>query len=65
MHIFWDNIWKFPKFILSVFLGFFLTAAYPFLQLSKSRKILYVIMIIVAVNLYLLYIILKYMLGYT
>nr|YP_009314806.1 Hypothetical protein ycf33 [Neoizziella asiatica]SCW23261.1 Hypothetical protein ycf33 [Neoizziella asiatica] len=65
MNIFWENIWKFPKFIISVFIGFFLTAAYPFFQLSKNRKIFYFIFSIIILIAGLLVIVLKEMLGYT
>nr|YP_009314190.1 Hypothetical protein ycf33 [Izziella formosana]SCW22444.1 Hypothetical protein ycf33 [Izziella formosana] len=65
MHIFWENIWKFPKFLISVFLGFFLTAAYPFFQLSKKRKTLYILLCILTLLLVFLVITLKEMLGYS
>nr|YP_009314601.1 Hypothetical protein ycf33 [Liagoropsis maxima]SCW22855.1 Hypothetical protein ycf33 [Liagoropsis maxima] len=64
MHTFWDNIWKFPKFIISVFIGFFLTAVYPIFELSKNKQINYLIMIILLLVIITLYLILKLMLGY-
>nr|YP_009313783.1 Hypothetical protein ycf33 [Helminthocladia australis]SCW22037.1 Hypothetical protein ycf33 [Helminthocladia australis] len=65
MNTFWENIWKFPKFIFSVFVGFFLTAAYPIFQLSKNPKILYFVIISLGLISGFLYITFKFMLGYT
>nr|YP_009315216.1 Hypothetical protein ycf33 [Titanophycus setchellii]SCW23671.1 Hypothetical protein ycf33 [Titanophycus setchellii] len=65
MNIFWGNIWKFPKFLISVFIGFFLTAAYPFFQLSKNTKIFYFTLLVLILLTGFLVIILKEMLGYT
>lgn len=36
MYIFWDNILKFPKFFVSVLIGFFLTILNPFFELFKD-----------------------------
>nr|YP_009312964.1 Hypothetical protein ycf33 [Helminthora furcellata]SCW21218.1 Hypothetical protein ycf33 [Helminthora furcellata]SCW24078.1 Hypothetical protein ycf33 [Helminthora furcellata] len=65
MYNFWENIWKFPKFIISVFIGFFLTAAYPFFQLSKKKKISYFIPLILFLLIGFLSNILRLMLGYS
>nr|YP_009315623.1 Hypothetical protein ycf33 [Liagora brachyclada]SCW24281.1 Hypothetical protein ycf33 [Liagora brachyclada] len=65
MHIFWENIWKFPKFLISVFIGFFLTAAYPFFQLSKNKKIFYSLSLMIILFAGFIVITLKEMLGYT
>ena len=64
MSTFWNNINKFPKFIISVFAGFFLTTVYPFFKLLKNKKTAIWTTIILGSILYLLYIILKLMLGY-
>nr|SCW23057.1 Hypothetical protein ycf33 [Nemalion sp. H.1444] len=64
MHTFWDNIWRFPKFIISVFLGFFLTAVYPIFQLSKNRKISYLVLATLLLIIITLYLVLKLMLNY-
>nr|YP_009313167.1 Hypothetical protein ycf33 [Dermonema virens]SCW21421.1 Hypothetical protein ycf33 [Dermonema virens] len=65
MSAFWGNVWKFPKFIFSVFAGFFLTAAYPIFRLSKNQKMFYVVMISFGLLSIFLYTTLKSMLGYT
>lgn len=64
MDTFWNNINKFPKFIISVFIGFFLTTAYPIFKLLKNKKTNYGIAIILIAICYILYLILKLMLGY-
>nr|WCH55603.1 hypothetical protein [Hypnea pseudomusciformis] len=38
MNNLWKNIKKFPLFIISVFIGFFLTTIQPFFKLLKKRK---------------------------
>nr|YP_009315826.1 Hypothetical protein ycf33 [Trichogloeopsis pedicellata]SCW24484.1 Hypothetical protein ycf33 [Trichogloeopsis pedicellata] len=65
MYIFWENVWKFPRFLISVCVGFFLTAAYPFFQLSKNKKMLYLILFIFSLLSGIFYTILKSMLGYS
>nr|YP_009313376.1 Hypothetical protein ycf33 [Dichotomaria marginata]SCW21630.1 Hypothetical protein ycf33 [Dichotomaria marginata] len=62
MYIFWQNISKFPTFLISVFTGFFLTALYPIFQLLKSQNLIYIFLVFIIV--FLLYITLKSMLGY-
>nr|YP_009315013.1 Hypothetical protein ycf33 [Scinaia undulata]SCW23468.1 Hypothetical protein ycf33 [Scinaia undulata] len=62
MYTFWQNISKFPKFIISVLLGFFLTTFYPVFKSLKNQKINYLSAILIL--LILLYSILKSMLGY-
>nr|YP_010728735.1 hypothetical protein P6G74_pgp169 [Phymatolithon calcareum]WEA76922.1 hypothetical protein [Phymatolithon calcareum] len=38
MYIFWDNISKFPRFFISVLMGFFLTTFNPFFELLRDEK---------------------------
>ena len=38
MHIFWNNILKFPRFFISVLLGFLLTNFYTTIKLLKKTK---------------------------
>nr|YP_009541687.1 hypothetical protein [Synarthrophyton chejuense]AYR05696.1 hypothetical protein [Synarthrophyton chejuense] len=38
MNIFWDNILKFPRFFISVLMGFFLTTFNPFFELLRHKK---------------------------
>nr|YP_010873250.1 Ycf33 [Nemalion vermiculare]WGV34473.1 Ycf33 [Nemalion vermiculare] len=64
MHTFWDNIWKFPKFVFSVFIGFFLTAVYPIFQLSKNKKVNYFLLMSLLLVIIMLYLVLKSMLDY-
>lgn len=64
MYNFWGNINKFPRFIVSVFMGFFLTTAYPVFRLLTNRKINYLVGIMIIFFFLSLYAILKLMLGY-
>nr|BBI37201.1 Conserved hypothetical plastid protein [Palmaria palmata] len=64
MYNFWENIIKFPQFIISVFVGFFLTTIYPILKLLKNKRTSYLIGITIALVFLLIYITLKLMLGY-
>ncbi|WP_366943212.1 DUF751 domain-containing protein [uncultured Thermosynechococcus sp.] len=64
MDTFWNNISKFPKFIISVFIGFFLTTVYPIFKLLKNKKTNYGIIIFLFLISSMLYLILKLMLGY-
>nr|QVQ56820.1 hypothetical protein [Erythrocystis saccata] len=43
---FWVNLYKFPRFLISVCLGFFLTTLQPVFKLLKSRKSILVFNII-------------------
>ena len=36
MYIFWDSMLKFPRFFVSVLIGFFLTILSPFFELFKD-----------------------------
>nr|YP_009395458.1 hypothetical protein [Polysiphonia infestans]ARW64438.1 hypothetical protein [Polysiphonia infestans] len=38
MSNFWVNLYKFPRFLIAVFLGFFLTTFQPIFKLLKSKK---------------------------
>nr|YP_009315419.1 Hypothetical protein ycf33 [Yamadaella caenomyce]SCW23874.1 Hypothetical protein ycf33 [Yamadaella caenomyce] len=62
--VFWENMRKFPGFLLSVFIGFFLTAAYPILRLSKDKKILAIILVSILTVTVLFYGLIRLMLGY-
>lgn len=64
MDTFWNNISKFPKFIISVFIGFFLTTVYPIFKLLKNKKTNCGIIIFLFLISSMLYLILKLMLGY-
>jgi len=64
MYTFWGNISKFPRFIISVFIGFFLTTVYPVFRLLTNKKSNYLVGSIIIMFFVALYIILKLMLGY-
>nr|YP_009122134.1 hypothetical protein [Vertebrata lanosa]AJH65892.1 hypothetical protein [Vertebrata lanosa] len=38
MSNFWVNLYKFPRFLVGVFLGFFLTTFQPIFKLLKNKK---------------------------
>nr|WGH13860.1 hypothetical protein Ycf33 [Lophurella pseudocorticata] len=38
MSNFWVNLYKFPRFLINVLIGFFLTTFQPIFKLLKSRK---------------------------
>nr|YP_009296114.1 hypothetical protein Schiz_166 [Schizymenia dubyi]AOM65049.1 hypothetical protein Schiz_166 [Schizymenia dubyi] len=62
MYIFWDNVSKFPKFLLSVMLGFFLTTFRGIFRLLTDKKnIFFIILIFTLVS--IIYSILKLMLA--
>nr|QCI05273.1 hypothetical protein [Centroceras clavulatum] len=63
MNNFWNNVYKFPRFFISVVLGFFLTALRPILKASKKRKNIIQITIIANIIIYITYMILKNMLD--
>ena len=63
MDTFWNNINKFPRFLISVILGFFLTVFYPVFKLLKNKKTGIYIYIILPLLITLFYIVLKLMVG--
>nr|WOA02417.1 hypothetical protein [Gloiopeltis furcata] len=38
MHTFWNNINKYPRFFISIIIGFFLTTFRPIFELLGSEK---------------------------
>nr|YP_009546647.1 hypothetical protein [Gelidium kathyanniae]AYO27995.1 hypothetical protein [Gelidium kathyanniae] len=63
MQTFWNNILKFPRFLLGVFIGFFLTTFQPvFKSLDNKKKLVFIILLNLAV-LYFIYIVLRLMLD--
>nr|YP_010986113.1 hypothetical protein NDC12_pgp105 [Polyopes affinis]WOL37031.1 hypothetical protein [Polyopes affinis] len=38
MNTFWKNIIKYPRFLISVLIGFFLTTLYPIFKLLARKK---------------------------
>nr|YP_009660575.1 conserved hypothetical plastid protein [Corallina chilensis]QCS25523.1 conserved hypothetical plastid protein [Corallina chilensis] len=63
MHIFWDNILKFPRFFISVLVGFFLTIFNPFFELLKKPQQRYILIIILGTISIIILQILKLMLA--
>lgn len=63
MYNFWDNIDKFPRFLIATFLGFFLTTLEPISKLLKNKKTNIIITIILIIICLLLYLTIKKMLG--
>nr|QCI08618.1 hypothetical protein [Spermothamnion repens] len=63
MYNFWDNIYKFPRFLIAVFLGFFLTTFQPTFKLLKKKKVNIIIIPTIIIIISLLYKLIKIMLG--
>ena len=63
MYIFWENISKFPRFLISVLIGFFLTIVSPFFELFKNSTNKNKAIIIVVIITISLLRVLKLMLG--
>nr|YP_009394625.1 hypothetical protein [Vertebrata thuyoides]ARW63187.1 hypothetical protein [Vertebrata thuyoides] len=47
MSNFWVNLYKFPRFLIGVFLGFFLTTFQPVFKLLKNRKRIIIFTVII------------------
>nr|QCI04882.1 hypothetical protein [Bornetia secundiflora] len=63
MYNFWDNIYKFPRFLIATILGFFLTTLKPIFKLLKNKKTSIIIITILTTIIITLYLIIKLMLG--
>nr|YP_009295603.1 conserved hypothetical plastid protein [Mastocarpus papillatus]AOL58087.1 conserved hypothetical plastid protein [Mastocarpus papillatus] len=63
MNTFWNNINKFPRFLISVIAGFFLTTLYPISELLRDKKKRVFITIITLLFMTAIYVILRLMLG--
>nr|YP_009394207.1 hypothetical protein [Rhodomela confervoides]ARW62769.1 hypothetical protein [Rhodomela confervoides] len=48
MSDFWRNLYKFPRFLISVLIGFFLTTFQPVFKLlkGKTNRMLFIIIIV-------------------
>nr|YP_010196023.1 hypothetical protein LK221_pgp032 [Gracilaria bursa-pastoris]UAD83420.1 hypothetical protein [Gracilaria bursa-pastoris] len=60
---FWNNINKFPRFLFSVIIGFFLTTFYTIFELLKEKNKRLNISITIIVFISIITIILRQMLG--
>ena len=63
MNTFWDNISKFPRFLITVIVGFFLTTLQPIFKLLKGRKKRFFLTVILCLFIAGTYQTLKLMLG--
>lgn len=63
MYIFWDNIAKFPRFFISVLMGFFLTTFKPFFELLRHEKSRLILIITLSLFTTILLQVLKLMLA--
>nr|YP_009399585.1 hypothetical protein [Dictyomenia sonderi]ARW69191.1 hypothetical protein [Dictyomenia sonderi] len=61
MSNFWVNLYKFPRFLTNVFIGFFLTTFQPIFKLLKNRKDRFLFTIIITIIIALLYRIIQIM----
>jgi len=63
MSSFWENLDKFPRFLISVLVGFFLTTFKAFFKQFKSIKSKITLMIILTIIIIATYTIIKKMTG--
>nr|YP_009396883.1 hypothetical protein [Ophidocladus simpliciusculus]ARW66069.1 hypothetical protein [Ophidocladus simpliciusculus] len=52
MSNFWKNLYKSPRFLTSVFIGFFLTTFQPIFKLLKNKlnKVLFLIIMVIIIG---------------
>nr|QJH88358.1 Ycf33 [Pterocladia lucida] len=55
MQTFWSNVNRFPRFLIGVIIGFFLTTFYPIFKSLKNKKQLIFINTLFLITLYLVY----------
>nr|QCI06456.1 hypothetical protein [Dictyurus purpurascens] len=63
MYNFWNNIYKFPRFLIAVFIGFFLTTFQPIFKLLKNKKSTVIFLTTIISIISLIYLVLKKMTG--
>lgn len=63
MNNFWDNVYKFPRFLISVIIGFILTTLYPIFKLLKSKKSRFILTLSILILGTVIYKVIKLMLG--
>lgn len=63
MKAFWNNINKFPRFLIGVLIGFFLTTFYPVFKSLNNKKQLVLVSVLILTILYCTYIVLRLMLD--
>nr|YP_009398124.1 hypothetical protein [Gredgaria maugeana]ARW67310.1 hypothetical protein [Gredgaria maugeana] len=55
MSDFWVNLYKFPRFLISVLIGFFLTTFQPIFKLLKNKKSILILIILLIIIMILFY----------
>ena len=60
---FWENLYKFPRFLITVFIGFFLTTFRPIFKQFKSQKSKISIIILTTLIIGIVYTIIRKMSG--
>nr|YP_010851693.1 hypothetical protein Ycf33 [Echinothamnion hystrix]WGH14650.1 hypothetical protein Ycf33 [Echinothamnion hystrix] len=63
MSNFWVNLYKFPRFLISVLIGFFLTTFQPIFKLLKNRKDKLLVITIIVITIVLFYRIIQIITG--
>nr|YP_010904146.1 hypothetical protein REQ00_pgp028 [Caulacanthus ustulatus]WCH57397.1 hypothetical protein [Caulacanthus ustulatus] len=57
------NIQQLPRFLIAVFIGFFLTTVYPIFQLLSNKKMRIIFIILIFITISIMHKILCLMLG--
>jgi len=65
MYTFWNNLYKFPRFLTAVLLGFFLTTFKPIFKLLTNPNRTMLFLIFNSVIIIIVYLILNKMTGLT
>ena len=55
MSDFWVNLYKFPRFLIGVFIGFFLTIFQPVFQLLKNKNRVIAFIVIISMTIVIFY----------
>nr|YP_010155962.1 conserved hypothetical plastid protein Ycf33 [Cumathamnion serrulatum]QQY85411.1 conserved hypothetical plastid protein Ycf33 [Cumathamnion serrulatum] len=63
MYTFWNNLYKFPRFLIAVLIGFFLTTFQPIFKLLKNKKRRVMFAMVTLVTIGAVYLVLKMMTG--
>nr|YP_009326637.1 conserved hypothetical plastid protein Ycf33 [Membranoptera platyphylla]AMJ16894.1 conserved hypothetical plastid protein Ycf33 [Membranoptera platyphylla] len=61
IYTFWNNLYKFPRFLIAVLVGFFLTTFQPIFKLLKNKKYKLIFIVITITIIRIIYLILKIM----
>nr|YP_009392132.1 hypothetical protein [Periphykon beckeri]ARW60480.1 hypothetical protein [Periphykon beckeri] len=59
MSSFWTNLYKFPRFLITVLIGFFLTTFKPIFKLLKNKRSRVLIATVLSIIIAVLYIIIE------